>query len=92
MDTNLTVKQIENALIFGSGMFSVRNDIIIPNLSWGLLNHEADLAIINKTGYLTEIEIKRSLADLRADFKKDVYHCDERVYNFYYCIPIGIKE
>lgn len=92
MDTNLTVKQIENALIFGTGMFSVRNDIIIPNLSWGLLNHEADLAIINKTGYLTEIEIKRSLADLRADFKKDVYHCDERVYKFYYCIPIGIKE
>ena len=92
MDTNLTVKQIENALIFSSGLFSVRNDIIIPNLSWGLLNHEADLAVLNKTGYLTEIEIKRSLADLRADFRKDVYHCDERVYKFYYCLPTGIEE
>ncbi len=92
MDTNLTVKEIENALVFGTGMFSVRNDIIIPNLSWGLLNHEADLAVINKTGYLTEIEIKRSIEDLRADFKKKEYHCDEKVYKFYYCIPVGIKD
>lgn len=91
MDTNLTVKQIENALVF-SGWYSVRNDIIIPNLSWGLLNHEADLAILNKTGYLTEIEIKRSLSDLRADFKKDVYHCDEHVYRFQYCLPLSIRE
>ena len=81
MDTNLTVKEIENALVF-SGWFSIRNDIIIPNLSWGLLNHEADLAILNKT----EIEIKRSLADLRADFKKDIFHGDEHVYRFWYCL------
>lgn len=92
MDTNLSVRDIENALIFGSGMASVRNDIIIPNLSWGLLNHEADLAIINKSGYLTEIEIKRSIEDLRADFKKDIFHNDEKVYRFYYCLPKSIRE
>lgn len=92
METHLTVKEIEYLLIYKSGMFNVRYDVIIPNLSWGLLNHEADLAIVNKTGYLTEIEIKRSLADLRADFKKDVYHCDERVYQFYYCLPLAIKD
>lgn len=91
MDTNLTVKEIENALVF-SGWFSIRNDIIIPNLSWGLLNHEADLAILNKIGYLTEIEIKRSLADLRADFKKDIFHGDEHVYRFWYCLPLSIRE
>lgn len=65
---------------------------IIPHLSFGLLNHEADLAIIDQQGRLTEIEIKRSLADLRADFKKEVFHCDERVYKFYYCLPASIME
>jgi hypothetical protein len=65
---------------------------MLPNLSWGLLNHEADLCIINKTGFLTEIEIKRSLEDLKKDFKKKEYHNDDRVSSFYYCLPISIKE
>ena len=90
-DTQLTVKQIE-LLLHNSGWWNKRQDIMIPNLSWGLLNHEADFVVVTKSGYLTEVEIKRSLSDLKADFKKDVFHKDERVYRFMYCLPISIRE
>lgn len=91
LDTNLSVQDIM-LFLRDSGRWNKRTDTMLPNLSWGLLNHEADLCIINKTGYLTEIEIKRSLKDLKADFKKKNFHDDERVYNFYYCLPISIKD
>ena len=91
MDTSLTTKQIELCLR-NSGWWNRRTDIMIPNLSWGMLNHEADFVVITKSGYLTEIEIKRSFADLKADFKKDIFHRDERVYRFAYCLPLSIKE
>ena len=91
LDTNLSVRQIE-LLLHDSGIWNKRQDIMIPNLSWGLLNHEADFVAITKSGYLTEVEIKRSFADLKADFKKDVFHRDERVYHFMYCLPISIKD
>lgn len=90
-DTQLTVKQIE-LLLHNSGWWNKRQDVMIPNLSWGLLNHEADFVVVTKSGYLTEVEIKRSLSDLKADFKKDVFHKDERVYRFMYCLPISIRE
>lgn len=89
--TKMTTKEIEMAIIY-NWLKDMAKYTIIPRLSFGLLNHEADLAIIDQYGRLTEIEIKRSLADLRADFKKDVFHCDERVYKFYYCLPVSIME
>lgn len=92
MDTNLSVNEIMLLVVENPIFCNIRTDIVIPNLSWGLLNHEADLAIINKSGYLTEIEIKRSYQDLKKDFEKDVFHKDEKVYRFYYCLPISIKE
>ena len=81
MDTKLTINEILLSL-HDYHAFNKRQDIFVPNLSWGLLNHEADLAIINKSGYLTEVEIKRSFADFMADFKKEHGHKDERVYRF----------
>lgn len=54
-------------------MFGIRTHIIVPNISWGLRGmHEMDLAIIFRSGYLKEIEIKRSIQDLKADFKKGI--------------------
>lgn len=91
MDTKLTIKQIE-LLLHDSGIWNKRQDIMIPNLSWGLLNHEADFVVVTKRGYLTEVEIKRSFADLKADFKKDIFHSDERIYYFMYCLPLSIKD
>lgn len=88
--TKRTVAEIQNAL--ARRVFDTRNDIMIPNLSWGLLNHEADFVVINKSHYLTEVEIKRSLSDLKADFKKDNFHRDELVSRFFYCLPLSIRE
>ena len=90
MDTKLTIQEIEEMII--SNEVSLRNEIAIPNLSWGMLPYEADLVVINKTGYMREYEIKRSLQDLKADFKKKCYHDAEQVYQFFYVLPISIKE
>lgn len=90
MDTKLSVKQIEDAIV--RTFCNQRGDIIIPNLSWGLLPYEIDLAVIKPSGYMTEFEIKRSYSDLVADFKKAIFHNDERVKNFHYVLPISIKD
>jgi hypothetical protein len=83
--TELTVKEIQALL---AEHWGIRTNIIVPNVSWGLLDYEADLLIMNKTGYVTEIEIKRSWSDFLADFKKDeVAHKSELIYQFWYCVP-----
>ena len=64
-DTKLSVNEIMLLIVGNPVWCNIRTDIVVPNLSWGLLNHEADLAIIRKSGYLTEIEIKRSYQDLK---------------------------
>ena len=53
----------------------------------------ADLIAVDKNGYLTEVEIKRSFEDFKADFKKDNYHdTDERVFRFGYFVPKSILK
>ena len=90
MDTKLTVDEIELAIV-NSTLFNKRRDIIVPNVSWGLLNHEADMVIMTPSGYLTEIEIKRSWEDFKADFKKGHKHDDERISKLYYSVPESIQ-
>lgn len=89
--TNLTVKQIEYAL-YSSDVFDKKTYIMVPNISYGLLSYEADFIAMSKTGYITEVEIKRSLSDFKADFKKKHLHNDPLVYYFYYCIPEKILQ
>ncbi len=89
MDTSLTVAQIQLAL-HDCGLWNERSDIMVPNLSWGLLPYEADFVVLSKSGYLTEVEIKRSWADFKRDFNKEHRHDDERIYHFYYCVPVAI--
>ncbi len=91
MDTSLSINEIILALR-NSGMWNKRSDIMIPNLSWGLLPYEADFVVVTKSGYLTEVEIKRSWSDFLADFKKKHKHDAEQVYYFYYCVPEKITE
>ena len=89
--TEHTVREIQQAL-HDSWLFNQRSDIMVPNVSWGLLPYEADFVDINKSGYLTEIEIKRSFEDFKKDFTKKHSHDDERVYYFYYCVPEAIYD
>ena len=78
-----------------SRKFGIRNNIIVPNVSWGFSwMHECDLFLIKKSGYAVEIEIKRSVSDLKADFKKGHNHVDKkhRICEMYYAIPVELLE
>jgi hypothetical protein len=85
-DTNLTIEQVEH-LITRIDEFNVRQHIVVPNVSWGFLNHEADLLVLSRDNYLTEIEIKRAWQDFKKDFTKDHTHEDSRLTYFYYAVP-----
>ena len=53
-----------------SRRYDVRRHTIVPNVSWGLLDHEADVLVVRETGHCIEYEIKRSYADFVKDFEK----------------------
>ena len=59
----------------------------MPNVSWGLLCHEADILVMSKLGYLTEIEIKVSKSDLIADTLKKHQHKSKLIKYLYFAIP-----
>lgn len=50
-----------------------RGKICITNYSGNGLS-EADVLVVSKTHYLSEFEIKTSLSDFKADFKKAIKH------------------
>lgn len=89
--TTLSIEEIE-VMLATSKEFDFRRNLFVTNVDWGLLNHEADVIVMSKNGYLTEIEIKRSKADLRADFKKNHKHNDILIKNLYFCIPTSLKD
>lgn len=91
MDTKLSLMRIELAIMNYFGVPVEK--IAVCNISYGLLNHEVDVCLINKSNYLTEIEIKRSYSDFMADFNKSHHHDnDTRIKYFYYCVPEKIVE
>lgn len=47
-DTKLSVNEIMLLIVGNPVWCNIRTDIVVPNLSWGLLNHEADLASKSK--------------------------------------------
>ena len=87
-DTTLTLEQIELGI---AHHFDFRANIIVPNVSWGMLTHEADIIVMSKAGYLTEIEIKRSWSDFLADFRKSHKHDDDMISWYYYAVPKSIS-
>ena len=91
LKTKLSVAQIQLALR-NSDLFDKRSSVIVPNISWGMLPYEADLIGISKSGQVTEVEIKRSISDLCADYKKDHRHDAPCVTYFYYCVPESLVE
>ena len=65
-----------------------RQNLIVPNVSWGISGlHECDLLVVSKAGYLTEIEIKVTRADLRADKKKWHGHESRRIKRLFFALP-----
>lgn len=82
----LSLEEIEIAL---ARFFNYRQTIIMPNF---YIEHECDLLILRKTGYAVEVEIKRSVADMKNDFKKKHNHESNRIAEFYYAFPDSIAD
>lgn len=87
----ITTPEMEVAI---AKYFGIRTHIIVPNLSWGFVDHECDLFLIRKTRYAFEVEIKRTKSDLLADFKKNHNHGDRqnRIIQLFYAIPIELLD
>jgi hypothetical protein len=70
-----------------------RTNTIVPNVSWGLgLRHECDMLVLDQRGRFTEIEIKISVADLRADLKKGHGHRSEIISRLVFAMPLDLCE
>ena len=74
--------------------FNPRQNIIVPNVSWGFYIHECDLLVLRKSGHLLEIEIKISKADLKKDAEKSHKHIDyyDRVRELWFAIPDYLQD
>jgi len=71
---------------------NVNQNVIVPNISWGLHLHEIDLLVLTQSGYAWEIEIKISLSDLKADKKKHHQHFSNKIKRLYFAVPIELQE
>lgn len=80
----ISITEIELAV---AKKFGIRQNIIVPNISWGFNLHECDVFILRKTGYAVEVEIKRTKNDLLNDFKKKHGHKSNKIKELYYAIP-----
>lgn len=96
MDTNRDLFEIEVALARNDKFNFVKNIVVfnVNGINENLpIYHECDMLVLSKSGYLTEIEIKRSWTDFLADFKKKHNHHNYPIIKyFYYCVPISIFE
>lgn len=74
--------------------FGTRGTVIVPNVSWGLINHEADLLMLRPSGWVEEIEIKVSKSDLKRDLLKNRgrgHKSDDRVQKLWFAVPEGME-
>lgn len=88
----MTEKEMQKKL----GRHLFLKNITIPNITMhgdGKGEYEADLIYFNlKARVVTEIEIKVSIQDFRADFKKKRYHDHLHVGYLYYAVPQDLYE
>ena len=95
METQCSLYQIEMALAKHDKFNFIRNVVAFNVDGFGSIGlwHECDMLVLSKSGYLTEIEIKRSFADFKNDFKKKHHHANSKLIKyFYYCVPKSILE
>jgi len=70
--------------------YKLGSALVIPNCS--LLGHECDVLIISKNDYATEIELKASISDLKADKKKLHAHKSPYIRQLYFGISEDIPD
>lgn len=69
-----------------------RVNLIVPNVTWGMGVHECDLLVATKAGYLWEVEIKVSKADLKKDAEKRHGHRSDKIKHLYFAIPTYLQD
>lgn len=83
-----TLFEMELAL---AQLWGWRTNLIVPNVSWGMGIHECDIIVLSKSNWAAEIEIKRSIADLKKDATKKHAHdrgsAAELIKHLYFAIP-----
>lgn len=86
------------AFAVANDVFPWRRYVVVPNVSWGLLPHEADLVALSDAGWVSEVEIKISKGDFLADREKwkhqkaAVNGYPEAICSFYYAMPAAVWE
>lgn len=86
----------EIAGMLASDIFHFRRYLIVSNVSWGMLPWEADLLVMTPAGYVSEVEIKISIADLKRDRAKakwrnwDEYH--DRLKARWFAMPESVWQ
>ena len=85
----LTTAEMEVAL---AHFLDYRTNLIVPNVHWGTNFHECDLLVVSRAGYLTEIEIKISRADLKADKKKWHEHKGSQIKRLFFALPSYLEN
>jgi hypothetical protein len=64
------MKASEVAGLLVAAKFHFRRFLVVSNVSHGMLPWEADLLVMSQSGYVSEVEIKVSIADLKRDLAK----------------------
>lgn len=85
------IKTIEMEVVVAS-FFGIRQNLIVPNVSWGLDIHECDLLVVTQAGFCYEIEIKISRADLIKDKAKRHGHVNGKIKRLYFAIPDSLLK
>jgi len=80
-----TTREMEVAV---ARYFNARKNVIVPNVSWGMFKYEMDLCMLNMVSmYASEVEIKVSKADLKADAKKEHHHDSPSIKYLWFAMP-----
>ena len=83
-----TERKMQIALTSRGCLFFFRRYAVVPNVSWGIgLSHEADLLCLSAAGVFHEVEIKVTLADLRAERNKRHTHYNKYIRHLWFAIP-----
>jgi len=89
IEYNYNAGEIELAV---ADHFDPRQNLIVPNVAHGMGLHECDVLILSQSGYATEVEIKISAGDLKADAKKSHKHNSNMIKALYFAIPEYLKD
>ncbi len=77
-----------------AGWFGIRTHVIVPNINWGMYQHELDLAVLSPSDYVWEVEIKASKADLIRDKKKRkwLFYKERKIRKLWFAIPEKLQD